>query len=53
MFTARAIVPDDVIRTKVMMAISSKRHALPPNIVRPNTSLGFGQGSVVDMRTVM
>src|SRR6266568_81288 len=39
-------------RTKVMMAIRS-RGMLLPNSVRPKTSLGLGQGSVVDMRTVM
>src|SRR5713101_2802299 len=47
-----AMVPLLLIRTKVMMAIKS-RGMLLPNRVRPKTSLGFGQGSVVDMRTVM
>src|SRR3990170_8459441 len=37
---------------KVMMAIR-RSGTLWPNIVSENTSLGFGQGSVVDMRTVM
>src|SRR6266487_4183421 len=47
-----AIVPLLLIRTKVMMAIR-RRGMLLPNSVRPKTSLGLGQGSVVDMRTVM
>src|SRR3990170_1533550 len=36
----------------VMMAIR-RSGTFWPNIVSENTSLGFGQGSVVDMRTVM
>ena len=52
MFTASAIVPDDVIRTKVMIAIRSSGTS-KPNAFRPNTSLGFGHGSVVEMRTIM
>src|SRR6266566_1091459 len=47
-----AMVPLLLIRTNVMMAIRS-RGMLLPHSVRPKTSLGFGQGSVVDMRTVM
>src|SRR6267142_1615531 len=47
-----AIVPLLLIRTKVMMAIRM-RGILWPNSVKANTSLGFGQGSVVDIRTVM
>src|SRR5207249_9271716 len=47
-----AMVPLLLIRTKVMMAIRS-RGMLWPNSVRPHTSLGLGQGPVVDMRTVM
>src|SRR2546429_7133958 len=38
--------------SEVMMAIR-RRGMLLPNSVRPKTSLGLGQGSVVDMRTVM
>src|SRR6195256_7049674 len=47
-----AIVPLLLIRTKVMMAIRMSGIFLPP-IVKAKTSLGLGQGSVVDMRTVM
>src|SRR5437867_8799875 len=47
-----AMVPLLLIRTKVMMAIRS-RGMLLPNSSRPKTSLGLGQGSVVDIRTVM
>src|SRR6266576_5683463 len=47
-----AIVPLLLIRTNVMMAISS-RGMLLPHSSGPKTSLGLGQGSVVDMRTVM
>src|SRR2546428_604190 len=47
-----AMVPLLLIRTNVMMAIRS-RGTLLPHSVRPKTSLGLGQGSVVDMRTVM
>src|SRR2546430_17403151 len=46
------MVPMPVISTKVMNAIKRKG-TLPPHRVRPKTSLGLGQGSVVDMRTVM
>ena len=52
MFTASAMVPDDVIRTKVMMAIRTSGIDVP-NSVSANTSLGTGQGSVVDIRTDM
>src|ERR1700712_5615330 len=37
---------------KVMMAIRISGTGLPPNS-RANTSLGLGQGTVVDIRTVM
>src|SRR4029453_6026976 len=47
-----ALVPDLLIRTKVMIAISS-RGTLWPNSVRENTSLGLGHGTIVDPRTVM
>ena len=47
-----AIVPLLLIRTKVMMAIRM-RGILWPKSVRAKTSLGLGQGSVVDIRTVM
>src|SRR6266508_4268944 len=47
-----AMVPLLLIRTKVMMAIRSRGMLLPKSS-RPKTSLGLGQGSVVDMRTVM
>ena len=47
-----AMVPLLVISTKVMMAISSNGTGVPMNS-KPNTSLGLGQGVVVDMRTVM
>src|SRR5437667_10076654 len=41
-----------ISRTKVMIAIRSSV-ILFPNIFRPKHSLVLGQGSVVDMRTVM
>src|SRR6266404_2690511 len=47
-----AIVPLLLIRTKVMMAIRIRGIFLPHS-VKAKTSLGLGQGSVVDMRTVM
>src|SRR5437899_12710408 len=47
-----AMVPLLLIRTKVMMAIRS-RGLLLPNILSTKTSLGLGNGSVVDIRTVM
>ncbi|MEY9225388.1 hypothetical protein ABH974_005811 [Bradyrhizobium ottawaense] len=50
--TAIAIVPLLLISTKVMMAIRIRGMWLPP-ILRAKTSLGFGHGTVVDMRAVM
>src|SRR5258708_32108701 len=47
-----AIVPLLLIRMKVMMAIRMSGIFLPQS-VKAKTSLGLGQGSVVDMRTVM
>src|ERR1700752_3173317 len=47
-----AMVPLLLIRTNVMMAIR-RSGTLLPHSVRAKTSLGLGQGSVVDMRTVM
>src|SRR5216117_4437156 len=47
-----SMVPLLLIRTKVMMAIRSRGDAFAEQL-RPKTSLGLGQGSVVDMRTVM
>src|SRR5467141_697527 len=47
-----AIVPLLLIRTKVMMAIRMRGIFLP-NRTKAKTSLGLGQGSVVDIRTVM
>ena len=47
-----AIVPLLVIRIMVMMAISTSGMCVPPTF-SANTSLGFGQGTVVDMRTFM
>ena len=47
-----AIVPLLLIRTKVMMAIRMRGIVGPP-IRSANTSLGLGQGMVVDERTVM
>ena len=41
-----------VMRTKVMMAIRMRGTSVPP-ICRPNTLLGLGQGTVVDIRVVM
>src|SRR3954451_5411318 len=46
------MVPLLLIRMKVMIAMSSSGTLLP-DIVSENTSLGLGQGTVVDMRTVM
>ena len=45
-------VPLLLIRMKVMIAISS-RGTFRPNSISENTSLGFGHGTVVDMRTAM
>src|SRR3989338_10882739 len=47
-----AIVPLLLIRMKVMMAIRMRGIFLPQS-VKANTSLGLGQGSVVDIRTAM
>src|ERR1039457_4085951 len=47
-----AMVPLLLIRTKVMMAIRMRGIFLPQS-VKAKTSLGLGQGSVVDIRTVM
>src|SRR5712692_2984915 len=47
-----AIVPLLLIRMKVMMAIRMRGIDLPP-ILNAKTSLGLGQGTVVDIRTVM
>src|SRR6266849_10476737 len=47
-----AIVPLLLIKMKVMMAIRMRGMVVPP-IVKAKTSLGFGQGTVVDIRTVM
>src|SRR5882762_3536273 len=47
-----AIVPLLLIKTKVMMAIRMSGIFLP-NRTKAKTSLGLGQGSVVDIRTVM
>jgi hypothetical protein len=50
--TAMAIVPLEVISTKVMMAIRISGTSWPP-ICSEKTWLAFGQGTGVDMRTVM
>src|SRR3990172_5872336 len=47
-----AIVPLLLIRMKVMMAIRMRGISLPQS-VKAKTSLGLGQGSVVEIRTVM
>src|SRR6058998_3377851 len=47
-----AIVPLLLIRMKVMMAIRMRGIFLPQS-VKAKTSLGLGQGTVVDIRTVM
>src|SRR3972149_2250011 len=47
-----AIVPLLLIRMKVMMAIRMRGMLLPKS-VSAKTSLGLGQGTVVDIRTVM
>ena len=52
MLTAIAMVPLEVISTKVMMAISTSGIGSPPKL-KANTSLGNGQGSAADIRTVM
>src|SRR5882757_3398791 len=46
------MVPLLVIRTMVMIAIRMSGMCAPP-ILREKTSLGFGQGTVVDIRTFM
>src|SRR5215467_6249829 len=47
-----AIVPLLLIKMKVMMAIRMRGMVVPP-IVKAKSSLGLGQGTVVDIRTVM
>src|SRR5207244_10176293 len=47
-----AIVPLLLIKMKVMMAIRMRGMVVSP-IVKAKTSLGLGQGTVVDIRTVM
>ena len=47
-----AIVPLLLIKMKVMMAIRMRGISLPP-ISKAKISLGLGQGTVVDIRTVM
>src|SRR6266496_403327 len=51
-FTAKASVPLLLIRMNVMIAIRS-RGTLLPKSVSENTSLGLGQGTVVEPRTVI
>src|SRR5260370_41217359 len=46
------MVPLMVIRTMVMIAIRMRGMVVPP-IFKAKTSLGFGQGTVVDIRTFM
>src|SRR3984893_5886651 len=47
-----AMVPLLVIRTMVMIAIRMSGTCVPP-MFKAKTSLGFGQGTVVDIRTFM
>jgi hypothetical protein len=47
-----AIVPLLLIKMKVMIAIKMRGIVVPP-IVKANTSLGLGHGTVVEIRTVM
>src|SRR5580704_30722 len=47
-----AIVPLLLIKMKVMMAMRRRGYFLPP-MVKTKTSLVSGQGTVVDIRTVM
>ena len=47
-----AMVPLELIRMKVMMAIRMSGMSLP-NMCSENTSLGLGHGTVVELRTVM
>ncbi len=46
------MVPLLLISTKVMMAMRISGSVTPP-MVRAKTSLGFGHGTVVDIRAVM
>jgi hypothetical protein len=50
--TAIAIVPLLLIRMKVMMAMRMSGISVPP-MCKAKTLLGLGQGTVVDIRTVM
>ena len=50
--TAIAIVPLLLIKMNVMMAIRMSGMCLPPRL-SAKTSLGFGHGTVVDVRAVM
>ena len=52
MFTAIAIVPLEVMRMNVMIAMRRSGTGTP-NASSANTSLGFGHGSAVVIRTVM
>ena len=52
MLTAMAIVPEEVIRMNVIIAIRISGMGAPPND-SANTSLGTGHGSVVEIRTDM
>src|SRR6516162_1359824 len=52
MFTAIAMVPLLVMSTMVMIAIRMSGMRLPP-ISNAKTSLTFGQGTVVEIRTFM
>ena len=52
MLTASAIVPDEVIRMNVMIAIRIRGIGSPPKD-SAKTSLGNGQGSVAASRTDM
>jgi hypothetical protein len=47
------MVPEDVIRIKVMMAIRISGIGSPPPNDKAKTSLGIGQGTVVDILTVI
>jgi hypothetical protein len=47
-----AIVPLELIRMKVMMAIRMRGMLLPP-MFNAKTSLGLGHGTFMDQRTVM
>ena len=49
---AIAIVPLLLIKMKVIIAIRMRGMVVPP-IVKAKTLLGLGQGTLVDMRTVM